>query len=115
SSTNLELYRAVTRSYSADKISYWVVEFENVKSLQMGLTTVANNSVSVAVSIASVDLAKALLFFSSAIAYACPDPLTKAVLCGYFSNNTTITFERGGYDSSYDDTCYISWYVLELP
>lgn len=61
SSTNLRLrFQARTRN-----ISYTVIEFENVKSLQKGTANIGSNPSIVTPTISSIDPAKSILIFST--------------------------------------------------
>jgi hypothetical protein len=107
--TNLELQ--VGNDNVIPTVRWFVVEFNNVKSLQTGRTYHAQASgTEDPVAITEVDLTKSLLFFS----YSSSSALNVTIsVAGKFSASNRITFLREGVGTiSYPTT--IRWYVIEF-
>lgn len=60
----LSRFTPVTGTRATLKVSWQVIEFNNVKSLQKGSLTTAFNGTAYSVTINSVDVAKSILFFN---------------------------------------------------
>lgn len=103
SSTNLQLSNIVA-TYGIIVVSWTVIEFNNVKSLQSGSYT--STSTSDSITISSVNMAKSQLFYSSTSNNG--NPSQYILLNCYLSNATTITI------SHYAATRVISWYLVEF-
>lgn len=107
SPTNINLVREGTSSSISCEISWKVIEFNNVKSLQYGdySLTVANSERPVTIS--SVNTNKSMLFFSFSSSLTSND--TIAMMCkGKILDSTTINFKSGSA------TIVISWFLVEF-
>lgn len=103
SSTNLQLVR--NTGSGATDVSWVVVEFNNVKSLQTGSKSISVASATVTVS--AVNTSKSLLFASWTTADTTNsfEGLTNYVL----TDSTTLTFTQNGFYSK-----SIQWYLVEF-
>lgn len=104
SSTNLELTMVDTTWQPY--VEWEVIEFNNVKSLQTGLTSISTTSQTA--TIASVDTSKSIIFFS----FTTTDVTTTNadyLLSGKITNATTIIFEQLNAR-----TKSVSWFVIEF-
>jgi hypothetical protein len=104
--TTLNLTRSSSATSSA-YVSWQVIEFNNVKSLQKGdyvLTTTSAETVT----IASVNVTKSILIFSFSSTSTTTSSGGACLCSGYLSNSTTITFQKGVVDAN------IHWQVIEF-
>lgn len=105
-STNLNLKR-YQGPYQSLEISWTVVEFNNVKSIQRGSLTSIYTSKSDVVTISPVDMSKSLLFFSYTEETG-NNGIYYAYVEGVLTNPTTITFTKQGMAKTYE------WQVIEF-
>lgn len=98
----------VTRSSAASGViitaKVQIIEFNNVKSLQSG--TLVVSSFPLTQTITSVNMNKAVLFFSFTSQDTGGDAFSM-MLWGELTNATTLTFSGNGYQTAY-------WFVIEF-
>lgn len=104
SSTNLELniYNAVGSDVGESQLSWEVIEFNNVKSLQKGLKSVTGLNNPQAIS--EVDPIKSILFYS----YSTSRMQTTNVN-GYLNSSTQLMFSAWGAEAH-----SVAWQVIEF-
>jgi len=107
SSTVVSFNRIGTPTGSTVSISYQVIEFSNVKSLQTGMTSGVSTNTTVSATINSVDTLKSILFISARNNSIDDHYLTTN---GWLSSATQITF-RGMLNLF---SVYYRWYVVEF-
>lgn len=95
-------------SHSGLVVSWQVIEFKDIKSLQSGQTTAATSSTGTQ-AISSVDLSKSALFFS--FSYVSGGSGTMWEPRMYLSSTTEITYEPG---FSITNNVVYSWFVVEF-
>lgn len=92
--TTLALYlTAATISPYCPSVSWEVIEFNNVKSLQKGTTAMAGTLGSVNQTIAAIDMAKTIIFFSHSMTGPAGNLLYQNVSC-VLASTTQLTFRR---------------------
>lgn len=104
SSTNLQL-KNITAAYWGTVVSWTVIEFNNVKSLQNGVKSIS--SATDVITISNVNISKSLLFYSWT---STTNSATQGVITNcYLNSSTQITIKQnGGYIKD------IAWQVIEF-
>lgn len=86
-------------------VSWQVIEFNNVKSLQYGTSSVVG--VANSTSISNINLDKSILFYTWTTTAS---TATASTVRGELASSTTITFNQDGFNPTYE----ISWFVIEF-
>lgn len=108
SSTNLRITRIGLIATNIF-VSWEVIEYNNVKSLQSGLC--AANAYPFSVSISNIDTSKSKLFYSFTNSYNNSDTEQYCFVSGFIKNSTLIEFR--GYMANINQY-NIQWYVIEF-
>lgn len=110
-STTISFTRGVNTSAAYVVISWEVIEFNNVKSLQSGNLSYSTNAAESIVTVNSINTSKALLFFSFSTNNSDNDA-SGALLKGRIISNTSIGFVQNCLTGG--RSVAISWRLIEF-